>query len=189
MHSAANSTTARTGTQAAHRPAPPTRKIAATVCAAAVFATGCGPRSAGPSAEHPTRQTTPTVTSSASALSDPAATAVQYALAARSWTPATYRSQYETQLRLAVGRLRHELAQVPPTAHQLAAYRRDRARATATLVNVRTLLENDRQAEYAIVLDERNIAAGQQVAERTTNLVALANRAGEWRVTAFTIQP
>ncbi len=165
------------------------RTIAVAACAAVALLAGCGPRSAGPSAEPAPGQTPQTAVQPATELSTPARTAVTYALAARSWTPETYRSQYETQLRLAVGRLRRELARVPPTPEQLAGYRRDQARATATVANVRTLLENDRQAEYSVVLDERNIAAGQQLNERTTNLVTLANRAGQWRVTAFTIQP
>jgi len=164
-------------------------RIAVAACAAVALLAGCGPQSAGPSAKPAPGQTTQTAVRPASELSEPARTAVSYALAARSWTPATYRSQYETQLRLAVGRLRRELAQVPPTPEQLAGYRRDQARATATVTNVSTLLENDRQAEYTVVLDERNIAAGQAVAGRTTNLVVLTNRAGRWRVTAFTIQP
>ena len=159
-------------------------------CAAAMLATGCGPRSAGPSSERANPQTTKTETAASTGkLSAPAALAVQYALAARSWTPQTYRSQYETQLRLAVGRLRSELERVAPTAAQIAGLRRDRARATATVANVRTLLESDLGAEYSIVLEERNVAAGQSVSGQTTNLVALARRGGQWRVVGFTIQP
>lgn len=170
----------------------PTRRVVAAVLGAtAALTIGCGPRSAGPSAERAQTQTTPaqTAVQPASELSEAAATAVRYALAARSWTPETYRSQYETQLRLAAGRLRSELARVPPTAEQITAFRRDRARATATVQGVRTLLENDRQAEYTVVLEERHVAAGQDISERTTNLVALDRRDGRWRIVGFTIQP
>jgi hypothetical protein len=159
---------------------------------------GCGPRSAGPSAERndqPTSTTQPPAAAATMLDVDrrvlPAAgrVAVRYATAARSWSPTTYRAQYRRQLHLSTGSLRSALQDAAPTREQLAAYRADHARQDATVVAVTRLVEWPTQARYELVLDERSAAAGQTVHQRTGYVVELQQRSGAWRVTAFSVQP
>jgi len=155
---------------------------------------GCGPRSAGPSAEREARtssitQPPPTTTVDQNALSDAGHVAVRYALAARSWTPASYRAQHRRQLRLSTGSLRSALQRTAPTHEQLAEYRDDGAHGDATVVEATRLLRTPTQSRYAIVLDERSAAAGQNVRKRLTYIVELKRRGGAWLVTAFSVSP
>jgi hypothetical protein len=156
---------------------------------------GCGPRSAGPSAERDARTSSTahppptTITVDQHALSAAGRVAVRYALAARSWTPASYRAQHRRQLRLSTGSLRSALQRTAPTREQLAAYRDEVAHVDATLVKVARLLRTPTQSRYAIVLDERSAAAGQNVRERFAYVVELKRRDGAWLVTAFSVQP
>lgn len=156
---------------------------------------GCGPRSAGPSADRDARATsTPrpqpiTITVDQNALSAAGRVAVRYALAARSWTPASYRAQHRRQLRLSTGPLRSALRRGAPTREQLAAYRADGAHVDATVFEATRLLQTPTQSRYAVVLDERSAAAGQDVRERFTYIVELKRRDGAWLVTAFSVQP
>ena len=157
---------------------------------------GCGgPRSAGPSAERDDQATStprpqPTMTTvDQNALSAAGRVAVRYALAARSWTPASYRAQYRRQLRLSTGSLRSALLGTAPTRQLLAAHRDEGARVDATVVEAARLLQTPTQPRYAIVLDERSAAAGQNVRERFTYIVELKRRGGAWLVTAFSVSP
>jgi len=156
---------------------------------------GCGPRSAGPSADRDGRTTSttqpqPTTTTiDHTALTAAGRVAASYALAARSWTPATYRAQYRRQLRLSREPLRSALRRGALTRKQLAAYRDEGAHVNATAVEVARLLRTPTQSRYAIVLDERSAAAGQNVRERFAYDVDLKRRGGAWRVTAFSVQP
>ncbi len=156
---------------------------------------GCGPRSAGPSAERDARTSSTahppptTITVDQHALSAAGRVAVRYALAARSWTPASHRAQHRRQLRLSTGSLRSALQRTAPTREQLAAYRDEGAHVDATVVEATRLLRTPTQSRYAIVLDERSVAAGQDVRERFTYIVELKRRGGAWLVTAFSVQP
>ena len=155
---------------------------------------GCGPRPAGPSAERDARtssitQPPPTTTVDQNALSAAGHVAERYALAARSWTPASYRAQYRRQLRLSTGSLRRALQRAAPAREQLAAYRDEGAHVAATLVEAARLLQTPTQARYVIALDERSAAAGQNVRKRLTYIVELKRRDGAWLVTAFSVQP
>jgi len=128
---------------------------------------GCGPRSAGLSADPDdgrtsTIQPRPTTTTiDQTALTAAGRVAARYALAARSWTPATYRAQYRRQLRLSREPLRSALRRGAPTREQLAAYRDEGAHVNATAVEVARLLQTPTQSRYATVLDERSTAAEQ----------------------------
>ena len=156
---------------------------------------GCGPRSAGPSAERDARTSSTahppptTITVDQHALSAAGRVAVRYALAARSWTPASHRAQHRRQLRLSTGSLRSALQRTAPTREQLAAYRDEGAHVDATLVEATRLLQTRTQSRYAIALDERSTAAGQNVRERFAYIVELKRRDGAWLVTAFSVQP
>jgi hypothetical protein len=155
--------------------------------------TGCGPRSAGPSADRddePTQTQPPaaTVLDIARALPAAGRVAVRYATAARSWTPTTYRAQYRRQLRLSTGPLHSALQDAAPTREQLAAYRADNARQDATVVAASRLVESPTQARYELVLDERSAAAGQTVHQRTAYVLELQRGGGAWRVTSFSVQ-
>lgn len=174
------------------------RRRSSLVLGAAVLITlpGCGPRSAGPSAEDDDdRATTPkqappvAATIDRGALPQAGRIAVRYAVAARSWTPANYRAQHRLQLRLATGPLRRALEQATPTREQLAAYRADGARVTAIVDDAVKVLQTATQARYEIVLDERSTAAEEEVQERVTYIVELLRRDGAWRVAGFTVSP
>ena len=156
---------------------------------------GCGPRSAGPSAERDARTSSTahppptTITVDQHALSAAGRVAVRYALAARSWTPASYRAQHRRQLRLSTGSLRSARQRSAPTHEQLAAYRDEGAHVDATVVEATRLLQARTQSRYAIALDERSTAAGQNVRERFAYIVELKRRDDAWLVTAFSVQP
>ena len=157
---------------------------------------GCGgPRAAGPAAERPTQTSTPMrsepdpPTLEAGALRAPGRLALRYAVAARSWTPDTYRAQYRRQLLLSTGTLRSALKRAPPTRDQLAGYRADKAYVEATAISATSLLESATQARYRLMLDESSVAAGQTVRARATYVVELRWAGGRWLVAAFTIQP
>jgi len=155
---------------------------------------GCGPRSAGPSAERHDRATSttqpkPAAASDQNALAAAGRVAVRYALAARSWTPASYRAQYRRQLRLSTGSLRAAVHRGAPTRDQLAAYDEDGAQVEATAVAASRLLQTTTQSRYVIVLDERSVAASQTGRGRFTYLVELQRRGDAWLVTAFSIRP
>ena len=63
--------------------------------------------------------------------------ATEYALAARTWTPASYGASWERQIALAGGRYRDELRARRPGAAQIGALRADHARSEARLVEAR----------------------------------------------------
>ena len=115
--------------------------------------------------------------------------ALTYALAARTWTPSTFREQYDIRIGLATGRLRADLRRFAPTNADIAQLRLDGASAGATLVSVTRVRETASDAKYLVVLDERSVAVGQDVRARTTNEVTLKHRADGWRVSGFTIRP
>ena len=164
-------------------------------CALMIALTGCGPRAAGPSTQR--AEPSPTADEPTRAVAGPdeesltpaGRVALRYALAARSWTPATYEAQHRRQLALSRGPLRRELQRAAPTRRQLAGYRADDATAAATAIAVTGLLDAATQARYAVVLDERSSAGGHTVRQRARYLVELRRDPGGWLVTAFTIQP
>ncbi|MDQ3677209.1 MAG: hypothetical protein M3401_10470 [Actinomycetota bacterium] len=155
--------------------------------------TGCGPRAAGPSADgdkHPGSTTqAPSTAIDERGLPAAGRAALQYTLAARSWTASNHRAHYREQLALSTGSLRRALRRAPPTREQIAAYRADAARLEATALSATSLLDSPTQSRYRFVLDERSVAAGQTVQEHTTYLIELHRRGGHWLVTAFTVQP
>lgn len=173
-----------------------TRWAGPTVSIVLLASAGCGgPRAAGTAAERPTQTSTtarsepdpPTL--EAGALRVPGRVALRYAVAARSWTPETYRTQYRRQLLLSTGTLRSALKRAPPTRDQLAGYRADGAYLKAIPISATSLLESEAQARYVLVLDESSVVAGQAVRARASYLVELRREGGRWLVTAFTVQP
>lgn len=155
---------------------------------------GCGPRAAGPSAQHHARADdarlpAPPTTADRSATTPAARVATRFAAAARSWTPASYRAHYREQLRLSSGSLRSALRQAPPRRDRIAAYRADSARSDATVIAATRLVQTPTQARYELVVDERSVAAGQTVASRSTYGVELRRHGGRWRVAAFSVLP
>jgi hypothetical protein len=157
--------------------------------------TGCGPRAAGPSAEHDgsTKDAAlpapPSTGADRSAMTPAVRVATRFALAARSWAPASYWARYREQLRLSTGSLRRALRRAAPTDEQIAAYRADRAHSEATVVATSGLVQTASQARCELVLDERSVAAGQTVAARSTYGVELRQLGGRWRVAAFSVRP
>jgi hypothetical protein len=114
----------------------------------------------------------------------------RYALAARNWTPASYRKSWDTQTRLAGGRYLRELISNRPDATELRALERDRAVSRATLVDVqRDVTVRPPAARVFVTLDETTVAGGQAVRGLTLNEVRLTRRAGRWRVTSWTVVP
>lgn len=139
------------------------------------------PPDSGPAAEE-ARQRTPR---------DPAEeVAADYALAARTWTPASYRNSWERQIALAGGRHRRQLAASRPGAAQVGALESDRASSEARLVEARRDPRvADPEAQVLVTLDERTVAAGQTIAGETVNRVNLRRVGGRWRVVGFTVLP
>lgn len=114
----------------------------------------------------------------------------RYALAARNWTPASYRASWQTQTRLAAGRYRRELSASRPTRRELAALRADRAWASAKVLGAERNPEvRPPNARVLVTLDETTVAAGQTVHGGTVNEVRLRSHGGRWRVVGWTVIP
>jgi hypothetical protein len=114
----------------------------------------------------------------------------RYALAARNWTVATYRSSWERQIELAVGRYRRALIAKRPGRRELAALRKDRARSDARVLRI----ERDRRirppsARVLVTLDERTAAGGQTIRGATVNEVRLRRQGDRWLVVGWTVIP
>jgi len=121
----------------------------------------------------------------------PAATRVvrAYALAARSWTAATLRSQYREQLRLSTGALKRELQRFPPTAAQISAYDSSNERASAQIRDVQLVRLTPTALTFSIVLAERTTSAGTTRTQHTVNTAELQLHGGRWLVANFTASP
>jgi hypothetical protein len=114
----------------------------------------------------------------------------RFALAARNWTPGSYRAGWEVQIRLAGGRYRRELVSTRPDAAQLAALERERAASRARVVHARRdPAVRPPAAQVFVVLDETTVAGGQTIRGHTLNEVRLTSRRGRWRVTGWTVIP
>jgi hypothetical protein len=114
----------------------------------------------------------------------------RYALAARNWTPSTYRSAWERQIKLASGRYERALRAKRPGRREIAALHADHARSTAQVLRT----ERDRRAHppnarVLVTLDETTSAAGQTIRGVTLNEVRLRDERGTWRVTGWTVIP
>lgn len=122
---------------------------------------------------------------------DPAVgVAARYALAARNWTPQTYRDSWKRQIALAGGRYRRALKARLPKPAELRALRQDRASSRAKLVRA----ERDRRAgssstRVVVTLSETTVAGGQTIRGQTVNQVDLRRVGGRWRVVGFTVLP
>jgi hypothetical protein len=167
-------------------------------CLCAVLATGCAgpPRPGGsddpatssaPSAVDPDAASAPTATGGA----DPAALAVAraFALASRTWTPATLRTHWRRQVTLSTGALRSTLRTTAPAAADIARVRADRASATATILTLAPIRAYAGTMQVVVRLRERVVAAGQAAEQTTANQVDLIRHGHAWRVTAFTLAP
>lgn len=168
--------------------------IAATVlCGTA--AAGCGvdnpyvdksPAKTAPSAR-PAAAAQP-----ADAAADAKRVATSYALAARSWTPATMRDQWQRQLGLSAGALRRQLRRVgPPTRAEVDAMRAKRSRSAAAVedVAVRRGTATGR-VTVLVELRERTTATDTIAVQSTRNCVTVQRgRDGRWSVVGFTIEP
>lgn len=122
---------------------------------------------------------------------DPAvATAARYALAARNWTPATYRRSWQAQLALAAGSYRRALLAARPDARYLAGLREEGARSQAQIADIERDPTIARPAARVIVtLAEVTLAAGQAIRGPTVNRVDLRLIDGRWRVIGWTVIP
>ncbi len=114
----------------------------------------------------------------------------RYALAARNWTPATYRAGWKTQIGLSAGRYRTELVAALPGAAELRSLTRDRASSRARVI--RSDVDGGAgpgRARAFVTLDELTTANEVQIAGRTLNEVRLVRREGSWRVVGWTMLP
>jgi hypothetical protein len=114
----------------------------------------------------------------------------RFALAARNWTPATYRTSWEKQIQLAGGGYRRALIAKRPGRRELAALRADQARSRARVVKT----ERDRgvrppSARVLVTLDEETSAADQAIRGPTLNEARLSRRGGRWSVVGWTVIP
>lgn len=114
----------------------------------------------------------------------------RYALAARNWTPATYRSSWDRQIELAAGRYRRALIAKRPGRRELAALRKERARSEAhVLQTARDRHIRPPSARVLVTLDETTSAGGHRIRGATVNEVRLRRRGDRWLVVAWTVVP
>jgi hypothetical protein len=114
----------------------------------------------------------------------------RYALAARNWTPATYRSSWERQIELAAGRYRRALIATRPSRREIVARLKDRARSKAHVLQTAC----DRHirppsARVLVTVDETTTAGGQRIRGATVNEVRLRRRGDRWLVVGSTVVP
>jgi hypothetical protein len=114
----------------------------------------------------------------------------RFALAARNWTPATYRDSWKRQMQLAEGSYHRTLIAKRPGRRELATLRADRARSRARVLQT----ERDRRlrppsARVLVTLDEETSAAGQTIRGPTLNEVRLVRRGDRWLVVGWTVIP
>lgn len=114
----------------------------------------------------------------------------RYALAARNWTPATYRSSWDRQIELAAGRYRRALIAKQPGRREFVALRKDRARSKARVLRT----ERDRRirppsARVVVTLEETTSAGGQTIRGATVNEVRLRRHGDQWPVIGWTVIP
>jgi hypothetical protein len=172
----------------------PLAVIALIVIVAAIMAALAGSDSMGPTGTTD-RSSTETAKRPAQpanrAPEDPVAdVARRYALAARNWTPASYRASWEQQIELAGGSYRRALVAKRPGRDELSALRSDRARSAARVLR----LERDPRvrppaARVLVTLGESTFAAGQTIHGATLNEVRLRRRGGRWLVVGWTVIP
>lgn len=168
--------------------------IGAAIMAGLARQNAAGPDPAANREATPTDQTpgsqTPTETRERATRDPVEEVAAAYALAARAWTPASYRASWERQIALAGGRYGRELQAQRPGPAEIGALRADHARSEARLVDVRRDPDVPPPAARVLVtLEEKTVAAGQTIAGPTVNEVGLRRAAGRWRVVAFTVVP
>ena len=114
----------------------------------------------------------------------------RYALAARNWTPATYRSSWERQIELAAGRYRRALIAKRPRRRELVALRKDRARSEAHVLQTAPERHiRPPSARVLVTLDETTTAGGQRIRGATVNEVRLRRRGDRWLVIGWTVIP
>jgi hypothetical protein len=114
----------------------------------------------------------------------------RYALAARNWTPATYRSSWERQIELAAGRYRRALIAKRPGRSEFVALRKDRARSEAhVLQTARDRHIRPPSARVLVTLDETTTARSQNIRGATVNEVRLRRRGDRWLVVGWTVVP
>jgi hypothetical protein len=114
----------------------------------------------------------------------------RYALAARNWTPATYRSSSERQIELAAGRYRRALMAKRPGRRELVALRKGHARSKARVL--RTEREGHIRppsARVLVTLDETTTAGGHTIRGVTLNEVRLRRHGDRWLVIGWTLIP
>jgi|SRR5215207_4616842 len=114
----------------------------------------------------------------------------RFALAARNWTPATYRNSWERQIQLAGGGYRRALIAKRPGRRELAALRAEQGRSGARVLET----ERDQRvrppsARVLVTLDEETSAAGQTIRGPTLNEVRLMRYGERWLVVGWTVIP
>jgi hypothetical protein len=114
----------------------------------------------------------------------------RFALAARNWTPATYRDSWERQIQLAGGSYRRTLIAKRPGRRELAALRSEQGRSKARVLET----ERDRglrppSARVLVTLDEETSAADQTIRGPTLNEVRLMRHGDRWLVVGWTVIP
>jgi hypothetical protein len=114
----------------------------------------------------------------------------RYALAARNWTVATYRSSWERQIELAVGRYRRALIAKRPGRRELVALRKDRARSKARVLRTEPQRRiRPPSARVVVTLEETTSAGGQTIRGATVNEVRLRRHGDQWLVIGWTVIP
>jgi hypothetical protein len=114
----------------------------------------------------------------------------RYALAARNWTPATYRASWERQIDLASGRYRNAVIAKRPGRRELIALRKDRARSRARVLRTERVRRVRQPGAHVLVtLDEATSAGGQTIRGATVNEVRLRRHADRWVVVGWTVIP
>ncbi|MGI8944764.1 MAG: hypothetical protein ACR2GL_00810 [Thermoleophilaceae bacterium] len=171
---------------------PPLASVALVVIGAALIAALAG---STPPTPTPTETDTGTVPEreqpSRRASVDPVTDAARrYALAARNWTPATYRASWERQIALAGGGYRRALIAQRPGPRELLPLRKDRARSNARVLHA----ERDGSvrapaARVLVTLREITRAGGQVIGGATLNEVRLRRRGTRWEVIGWTVLP
>ena len=114
----------------------------------------------------------------------------RYALAARNWTPTTYRSSWERQIELAAGSYRRALIAKRPGRRDLFALLKDHARSEAhVLKTARDRHIRPPSARVLVTLEETTTAGGHRIRGATVNEVRLRRRGDRWLVVGWTVVP
>jgi hypothetical protein len=112
-----------------------------------------------------------------------------FAVAARDWSADTLAARWRRQIALSTGTLRLTLLATPPRRADIDRLRAEDAAAHATVERVVVEHATARTVRLVVRLRERIVARGTAGDQVTDNLVTVARRGKQWRVTAFDLAP